>query len=323
MLACSGHPARPSGAGPLQQPWQFGEYAGRVAARGRRLAGGQADFPQCEAEAGDAVHQQQHRFSLVAEMFGHGHGGERRLPAQQRRRIGGGDDDHRAGQPGLAQIVLDELPHLASALPDQGEHGDIAGGMPRQHGEQRRLADAGAGEQAEPLPLPAGRKAVQGAHAEIQPGAEPRPQRRIGRCRAHLPGTPAGRQGPAPVQRPAQRVEHAPQPTIRNRQRPSVGAAIGLDLEHSCGTRPEPIEPAEWHRLRQAMAEGDDFRRHGLTVLAGEQQPVTDRGVSRKPVDVDDQTGQSGDAALQAKPREIVQTGTAYGCVVEKSGASH
>ena len=108
-------------------------------------------------------------------MLGHGHGGERRLAAQQRRRIRGGDHHHGARQTGLAQIVLEELPHLASPLADQGEHRDIAGGVARQHGEQARLADAGAGEQAEPLPLAARREAIERADADIQPRTQPRP----------------------------------------------------------------------------------------------------------------------------------------------------
>ena len=81
-------------AGALQQLRQFGEDGGRVAARGRRLAGGQADLALGHGEAGDAVHQAQHLLEvLVAQELGQGHGHIGRLAPLQRRLVRGGDDD--------------------------------------------------------------------------------------------------------------------------------------------------------------------------------------------------------------------------------------
>jgi hypothetical protein len=69
----------------LEQARQLGEYAGRITSRGRRLSRRQADLAQGQAEARNAVHQQQHRFPLVAEMLRHGHCRKGRLAAQKRR----------------------------------------------------------------------------------------------------------------------------------------------------------------------------------------------------------------------------------------------
>ena len=51
-----------------------------------------------------------------------------------------------------AERVLQELAHLAAALADEGEDGRVEARGARQHGEQRGLADAGAGEDADALP---------------------------------------------------------------------------------------------------------------------------------------------------------------------------
>ena len=72
----------------------------------------------------------------------------------------------RAGQALGAEVALDELAHLAAALADQGDHVDVGLGVARDHAEQRRLADAGAGEDAEALALAAGDQGVDGAHPE-------------------------------------------------------------------------------------------------------------------------------------------------------------
>ena len=57
----------------------------------------------------------------------------------------------RARQPLGAEVVLDELAHLAAALADQADHDHVGLGVAGHHAEQRALADAGAGEQADAL----------------------------------------------------------------------------------------------------------------------------------------------------------------------------
>ena len=133
-----------------------------------------------QAEAGYAVQEQQDRLTLVAEVLGDGQGCVGGFAARECRGIGGRDHDDRAGEAGRAEVVLDELAHLASALANERENGHVTGRVPRHHREQRRFADARSGEQAESLPLAAGGEQVERAHAEIEPPAEPRPRRRRG-----------------------------------------------------------------------------------------------------------------------------------------------
>ena len=45
--------------------------------------------------------------------------------AHERRLVGGRDDDDRAGQALGAEVVLEELAHLAAALTDEGDDGDL------------------------------------------------------------------------------------------------------------------------------------------------------------------------------------------------------
>ena len=59
---------------PLQQLWQLGKNGGRIAARGRRLAGGKTDLALGHRKAGDAVEEADDLLALVAEVFGHRHG---------------------------------------------------------------------------------------------------------------------------------------------------------------------------------------------------------------------------------------------------------
>ena len=98
------------------------------------------------------------------------------------------DDDDRAGEAFGSEVVLDELAHLSAALADQREHRDRRFGAAGDHREQRRLTDAGTGEDAHALPAAARHERVERAHAERQrfacrscgasAGAAPRGRRR-------------------------------------------------------------------------------------------------------------------------------------------------
>ena len=54
---------------------------------------------------------------------------------------------------------------LAAALADQRDHVDVGVRVARDHAEQGRLADAGAGEDADALAPAERQEAVDGAHA--------------------------------------------------------------------------------------------------------------------------------------------------------------
>ena len=69
-------------SGPFDELRHEAEHGRRIAARGRRFAGGEADFALRHGEARDRIDQQQDLAALVAEIFGDGGGGERSLDAR-------------------------------------------------------------------------------------------------------------------------------------------------------------------------------------------------------------------------------------------------
>ncbi len=156
----------PSGARPcaLQQTRQFGKDGGRIAARDRRLAGGGRDFADRMGETRDAVDDQKHVVALVAIVLGNGDRGQRRHLAQHRAFIACGNHGNRFGQV-FAERVLDEFAHFTAAFADQRDDDLVEGIGTRQHRQQRGLADAGTGENAETLAEAERREDVDGAHA--------------------------------------------------------------------------------------------------------------------------------------------------------------
>ena len=115
---------------PARRAAATGEHRRRIAARGGRFAGGQADLALGHGEARDRIHQQQHVAALVAEVFGDGGRGERGLHARERRLVAGGDDDHAARQAFRAEIALEEFVDFAAALADQADHDHVGVGVP-------------------------------------------------------------------------------------------------------------------------------------------------------------------------------------------------
>ena len=144
-----------AGAGALQQFRQQREDRRRVALGGRRLADGQPDLALRHGEAGHRVHHQVDPAALVAEVLGDGRGEEAPAGADQRQPVGGGHHHHRAPEPFRAQVLLEELAHLAAALADQGDDVDVGGGRAGDHAEQHALAHARAREDADALPAAA------------------------------------------------------------------------------------------------------------------------------------------------------------------------
>ena len=166
----------------------------RVAARGGRLADREADLALGHREAGDRVHHQHHVAALVAEVLRDGGRGEGGLQAHQRGLVGGRADHDGAREALFAEVALHELEHLSATLADQADDVDLFGGRAGDHAQQRRLADAGAGEDAEALAAPAGHHGVQRAHAQrhavLDPGARKRVGRRgLGRDATSCPGS--------------------------------------------------------------------------------------------------------------------------------------
>ncbi len=243
-------------------------------------------------------------------MLRHRHGGEGGLAAHQRRRVRCGDHHHRVCQARLPQIVFEEFPHLPPPFADQGEHRDIAVRMARQHRQQGGLADAGAGEQAEPLAAPAGREAVERPHADIEPWPEPRAKCRIRRRDPHPAGLWSWRQRPLSVQGTAERIENAAEPGIRHGQGATLvegdrATRVRLAAQTRDAARSEPVESRIGHGLGDALVETDHFRRNLPPVARRQCQAIADGHVPAEPVDIDDQAGQPDDPSFQEKRRDV------------------
>jgi hypothetical protein len=106
--------------------------------------------------------------ALVAEILGDGEGEIGGLAAHQGRLVGGGDHDDAAGGAFIAEVGGQELLHLAAALADQTDDDHVGIGIAGHHAQQRRLADARAGEDAHALAAAEIEECVHGAHADIE-----------------------------------------------------------------------------------------------------------------------------------------------------------
>ncbi len=162
-----------------------------------------------------------------------------------------------------AEVVGDELLHLAAALADEADDRDVGSGVARQHREQHRLADAGAGEDAHALAAAAGEEGVDGADAEIELALDALAPVGGRRLVAQGAGDVAQRQRPLAVDGLAERVDDAAEPA---RMRIDGGNGVG-DL--GLAAEADALGRAEGHEQGAAVAEADHFAREPAAV-AGE-----------------------------------------------------
>ena len=286
---------------------QLGEDRRRVALARRRLAGRQADLALRHGEARDAVHQAQHVLAVVAEVFGDGERQVGRLAAHQRRLVGGGDDHDAAREALGAEIVGEEFLHLAAALADQADHGHVGGGVARHHRQQRRLADARAGEDAHALAAAAGEEGIDGAHAEIDLAPDALARMRGRRRGAQQERLAARRQRALAVDRLAQRVDDAAEP---GRMRPNDRLGVG-DL--GLAAEADAVERAERHQRRAVVAEADDLARHAAAVARDDGAAAADRKQMFDAADLDQHALHGSDAPVEAIRRNADQVGDQKG----------
>ncbi len=244
----------PNGPGPGALAERGDQVRGRrrKGAQRRRLARGQRDLAVRLGEAGQAVEHQEHVLALVAEHLGGGHRHPRSAPLDQRGLIGGRGDHHRARHALGAEHSLGEVAQLAAALADQAVDDDVGLDAAGEVGEQRRLADSGAREDADPLAArhrqhgvarPAARwpaaprapcawlrRADRGAAAPrsdrasagVRPAARRRRRRSVRpslRPGAHRPGRAASRRRRPPPRRAAGRSSPGRRPRTARRSR--------------------------------------------------------------------------------------------------------
>ena len=244
-------------AGALEQPGEQREDARRVAAGRRRLAGGEPDLALRHRDAGEAVHHQYDVLAGVAEVLGDPGGDEGRAEPLDRGRVGGGDDDDGAGQPLGAEVVLDELAHLAATLADQGDDRHRRVGAAGDHRQQRGLADAAAGHDRDALAAAARHEGVEGADAEAD---------LAGRSGARLSGG-----GRLVVDRDAGGRRSSGGPPSIGRPRPSTtrpsssgptGIESGPPVERTCMPARSPVVDGHRQAHQPVGAAGGDLGEH-------------------------------------------------------------
>ena len=278
-------------ARPLQQLGQFGEDGRRIALCGRWLACGQADLALGHGETGDRVHQAKDLEVLIAHVFADRHGHIGGLAALQGRFVTGGDHDDGAAQPFLAEGFLDELPNLPAPFADQADHDNVTGGLTRQHGKQHRLADAGAGEDAQTLAAAGGGEDVHGADAEVQPLTDPAARMGRGRgCAQGIGSRPDG-QGALAVDRLTEGVDDPAQPGG------SGADAGGGGDDADVGAGGHALDRAERHQQGLGIAEADHLGGQGGQVPPLDLGPGPDRQARQAAPGLDQQTVHARDLA--------------------------
>ncbi len=208
----SGDGALAKSSGPLEDLRQQIKDRRRVAFLAGRLAGRQTDLALRHGQASHRIHHQQHVLALVAKIFRHRQRDKGGANAQRRGTIGSGHHQHGFLQPVGAQLVLDEIPHLAIALADQRDHADIGGALPRHRAQQRAFAHARATEDSDSLPFAASQQAVDGANAGGQRFDDRFALERPRRRRVKI--VSARRQGSAPDHPWAFRIRRSPGPAV-------------------------------------------------------------------------------------------------------------
>ena len=235
-------PSPVPGPGALQETRQFGEDRRRVTFGGRRLAGGKSDLSLRHCESGDRIHQHQHVAALVTEIFRDGQRQICSLAAQQRRFVRGGDHDDGAGKAVRTEVVLNEFLHFAAALADQTDHGHVGRDVAGEHRQQHRFADAGTGENAQPLAAAAGHEGIERPHAEVERSTNAPPGMGWWRCIAERRRRRTGRKRTLAVDRLAHGIDDASEPADRGPHR------IGRRGHERPAPPPYPVERGKRHQ---------------------------------------------------------------------------
>ncbi len=243
------------GPGTLEELGQQAEDGRGEPARRRRLPGGQAHLPLRRGDTGHAVHGQQDVVTAVTEPLGDAGGGERGAQPHQGRLVRGRHDDDRAGQALRPEVALDELADLTATLAHQRQHTDRGVGAPDDHGQDARLADPGAGEDADPLSPAARHEGVEGSHAEAELGvdaAAPHGARRG----ALDPGGHDVAQWRAAVDGATESVDDPAQQAWPDRHRQwGTGGDDAVAAAH-------PPQVGDRHTGHEVVMEGDDLGEH-------------------------------------------------------------
>ena len=272
-----------AGAGALEQLRQQREDRRRVAAGGRRLAGGQADLALGHGDAGERCPSS----AATSWPWSRNHSAMRVAMKAARSRtsgrlVGGRDDHDRAGQALGAEVVLEELAHLAAALADQGDARETAASVPRAIIDSRLdLPTPEPANMPRRWPRPHGHEGVERAHAERQRLC--RPAARPGASGARS-STPTGRTsrsgGPPSIGRPR---PSSTRPSSAGADRHAAAAPPVRDARLA-GAGRRRSGPSGM-QVQPVAVDGDDLGQHARRRRSTRTQ-LADGGV--EPGDVDD-----------------------------------
>ena len=265
-------PARSSSCGSRR------EHRRRVAAGGRRLAGRQADLALGHGHAGQAVHHQQDVAAAVAEPLGDPGGDEgRRAAARAAAASEVATTTTERARPSGPRSCSRNSRTSRPRSPTRASTETSALGAAGDHRQQARLADAGAGEDADALAAAAGHERVEGAHAERQLGvdagaAHGRRGRaldtgpdagRAGADRRRSDGRGRRARGRAGRGRPARSAAHrwprpgSPTPTPAHRSERHAGGGVAVQRD-DLGERSTPASPSRLTAVADGGVEPGD-----------------------------------------------------------------
>jgi hypothetical protein len=180
------------------------------------------------------------------------------LPPHQGRLVRRRNHHDRAGETGIAQVLLQEFLDLAAALAHQANDRDIGLDIAGQHREQYRFADPGAGKDADALAAAARHERVEHAHAEVERAADP--SSRMRRRRAC--------------------PERKRRRTDRQRALASIGSPMALTTRPSQvgdGRTAPATELTTARQPRRTPSKGAN----GIRRAWGPEKPTTSQGIGR------------------------------------------
>ena len=161
-------------------------------------------------------------------------------------------------RPSAPERALEELAHLAAALADERDDDDVGLGAARDRAEQRALADARAGEEADALPLAEREQAVEHAHAGRERRGDRAALERRRRIAVDRRRARPSIGGPA-VDRAPEAVDHAPEQRLARAHLRS-----GPPVASTSSSGPTPARAPSGIAIGLAAVEADDLARERL-----------------------------------------------------------
>ena len=192
--------------------------------------------------------------SLIAEILRDSRGRHGTLDTHERRLIRRSYDDNGAFHAFRPKIALDEVAHLTATLAHQCDDTDVSLRVAGDHREQRGLAHAGTGHDADTLSLAHRDQAIDGPHANVEALVDARPLQRVRwRCLQRI--LPLAENRPLVVHGIAEAIEHASQEL-----RPHLDLQRLLRGDHFAA-RADALHLADRHEHDIALAKTHDFCR--------------------------------------------------------------